>query len=441
MAKIAELEKAYRENPDTPMFAQLADSYLDKGSVDQALKLCEEGCESFPDYPSGFAVLSRCYEAQDKLEDARQAMDHALRLDPENPGGYFRLSQLYESLGIGTLALKSLQQAASLDPFNDYLAELVEELTAAVGDDPEEGEPAAEPGDEAPAAEVPLPEPAASASPGQVAAQAVMQEYPDGAVTVETAGMEKPVPEETSSPFNTSASDTATAATDAIPSPSEAAVETPLEVTLTPVDVEAGTGEGSETMAGLPPDLLQPDAGAEAEDQGLIQDNPPTAEPAQAVELISLEDTAAETDIDAGSGAVELISFDGEEWEVDPTTSDAMAEPAPDADTLFEYETQDVVAAANSGPEGDADLVDLFHEIEGHPAAAEPTPPPAAETETADDDDDKRATTETLAQIYASQGLIQRAVDTYRQLLDRDPDNAHLRQQLAELEQQSDETV
>ena len=346
MVKIAKLEKAYRENPDTPMFAQLADSYLDQGSVAQALKLCEEGCEKFPDYPTGFTVLSRCYEAQDKLEDARQAMDHALRLDPDNPGGYFQLSQLYESLGIGTLALKSLQQAASLDPFNDYLVELVEELAAAVGDASEEAEPATDASDEPSAAEVPATDLAASASLGdldlEVAAQAVMQDYPDAAA----------------------------------------------------------------------------------------------AEPAQAVEIICLGETAAEVDV--GSGAVELISFDDEEWEEDPTASGAIAESPPDADTLFEYETQDVVAAASAGPEGDADLIDLFHEIEGHPGTAEP---PAAEAETVVGGDDKGATTETLAQIYASQGLIQRAVDTYRQLLEHDPDNAHLRQQLAELEQQSDETV
>ena len=103
MARNAKLERAYRENPETPLFARLADSYLERGSVSEAQTMCEEGCERFPDYPTGFTILSKCYEAQNKLEDARMAMDRALRLDPEHfsmiyvffhvPGSFLFLQQ------------------------------------------------------------------------------------------------------------------------------------------------------------------------------------------------------------------------------------------------------------------------------------------------------------------------------------------------------------
>ncbi len=128
---IAKLEKAFRREPDAPLFARIADLYLDKGRTERALSLCEEGCANFPDYSTGFVVLSKCYEKQGEVEKAREAMGHALRLDPENPGSYKRLSRLFQQLGVAPLALQSLQQATYLDPFDESIEEQIDQLTYA----------------------------------------------------------------------------------------------------------------------------------------------------------------------------------------------------------------------------------------------------------------------------------------------------------------------
>ena len=130
--KLAKLEKAYRQSPDVPLFARLADLYLSQGKVYKALSLCEQGCERFPDYTTGYTVLSKCHEAQGELEEARKAMARALRLDPENPGGFRRLSKIYSDLGNAEFALKSLQQAAHLDPYSNGLNEDLNQLSASV---------------------------------------------------------------------------------------------------------------------------------------------------------------------------------------------------------------------------------------------------------------------------------------------------------------------
>ena len=127
--RLSKLEKAYRQNPESPLFARLADQYLSRGMVFRALDICEEGCERFPDYTTGFLILSRCYEARDDFEAARKAMGRALRLDPENPGGFKRLSNIYQNLGNSELALKSLEQAARLDPLDEQANEQVEQFT------------------------------------------------------------------------------------------------------------------------------------------------------------------------------------------------------------------------------------------------------------------------------------------------------------------------
>ncbi len=141
---IAKLEKAFRREPDAPLFARLADLYLDKGRTERALSLCEEGCANFPDYSTGFVVLSKCYEKQGEVEKAREAMGHALRLDPENPGSYKRLSRLFQQLGVAPLALQSLQQATHFDPFDESIAEQIDRLNYANRKEATQDAPAAE---------------------------------------------------------------------------------------------------------------------------------------------------------------------------------------------------------------------------------------------------------------------------------------------------------
>ena len=129
---IAKLEKASRRDSDSPHFARLADLYLQRGRVGRAIELCQKGCEDFPDYATGFIVLSKCYEKQGALEEAREALSQALRLDPENPSGYKRLAHLFEQLGVAPLVLQSLRQAAYLDPFDASLAEQIDRCASQI---------------------------------------------------------------------------------------------------------------------------------------------------------------------------------------------------------------------------------------------------------------------------------------------------------------------
>ena len=128
---LSKLEKIRQRNPGVPLFARVAEECLKRGKVSRALELSREGCSQFPNYSTGFFVMSKCLEAEGELEEARAVLDKALRLDPDNPGGFVKLSDLYCQLGVDTLALKSIEHAASLDPFNANLAHRVEQLSKA----------------------------------------------------------------------------------------------------------------------------------------------------------------------------------------------------------------------------------------------------------------------------------------------------------------------
>ncbi len=138
---IAKLEKALRRDPDSPRFARLADLYLKRGRIERAIELCQKGCANFPDYATGFIVLSKCYEKRGDLEEAREAMGQALRIDPENPSGYKRLAYLFEQLDVAPLVLQSLRQAAYFDPFDTSLAEQIDRLASQTHQEAPEPEP------------------------------------------------------------------------------------------------------------------------------------------------------------------------------------------------------------------------------------------------------------------------------------------------------------
>lgn len=97
----------------------------------------------------------------------------------------------------------------------------------------------------------------------------------------------------------------------------------------------------------------------------------------------------------------------------------------------------------------DGELMRLFQEIESERQgqASQPDPPAAPDPDRAASAAGEevvlplagalpgsRIATVTLAEIYSSQGLVQRAIDTYRRILEQDPGNEEIKAQLAALE-------
>jgi len=78
------LSQKLSDNPQSPLFARLADIYLSKNQSSEALKLCEAGVQSYSSYATGFVVLGKCYLALNENSKARLAFSQALHLAPFN---------------------------------------------------------------------------------------------------------------------------------------------------------------------------------------------------------------------------------------------------------------------------------------------------------------------------------------------------------------------
>ncbi|MEW5799022.1 MAG: hypothetical protein AB1728_08425 [Bacteroidota bacterium] len=78
------LTQKLSENPQSPLFARLADLYIAKEQTVEALQLCEEGIKTYPQYYAGYVVLGKTHLALKEYSKARSAFERAHDLSPFN---------------------------------------------------------------------------------------------------------------------------------------------------------------------------------------------------------------------------------------------------------------------------------------------------------------------------------------------------------------------
>ncbi len=78
------LSQKLSDNPQSPLFARLADLYLSKNQSAEALKLCEAGVQVYSSYATGYVILGKCYAALNENSKARLAFAQALHFSPFN---------------------------------------------------------------------------------------------------------------------------------------------------------------------------------------------------------------------------------------------------------------------------------------------------------------------------------------------------------------------
>ncbi|MDP1676315.1 MAG: tetratricopeptide repeat protein [Bacteroidota bacterium] len=88
------LAQKISDNPESPLFARLADLYIGNEQAGEAIKLTEEGVKLFPNYCTGYIVLGKAHLALKEFSQAISAFEKALELSPFNQ----TVSKLLESV-------------------------------------------------------------------------------------------------------------------------------------------------------------------------------------------------------------------------------------------------------------------------------------------------------------------------------------------------------
>ncbi len=132
MSRIEDLERRLAKDPNSKIFAQLAEEYRKAGRLEDAINTCREGLQSHPNYFSARVALGRALLESNALEEASQEFEAVLAQVPDNILANKFLGRTYHELERYPDALAKYQIAHSLAPEDSELSSLISEVEAQI---------------------------------------------------------------------------------------------------------------------------------------------------------------------------------------------------------------------------------------------------------------------------------------------------------------------
>ena len=129
-SEIRRFEEQYAENPESFVFARLADAHRKAGNSARALEILEQGLERHPDYLSAHIVYARCLMDLGRAGEAAAAWTRVLDLDQLNLVALRELAELALEANQREDALRWSERLLQIDPLNED----AERLAAAAAD-------------------------------------------------------------------------------------------------------------------------------------------------------------------------------------------------------------------------------------------------------------------------------------------------------------------
>jgi len=123
----------WQRDPQSRVFAPLAEAYRKTGRIDRAIEICEKGLQIHPNYVSGRVALGRAYYDKGDYVSAKAQLEMVFEADPENLVAAKTLGEIYEKEGDLEKALLSYRLAHYSTPsaaeITDKVRSLEERLT------------------------------------------------------------------------------------------------------------------------------------------------------------------------------------------------------------------------------------------------------------------------------------------------------------------------
>ncbi|UCF29987.1 MAG: tetratricopeptide repeat protein [bacterium] len=392
---IQRYEQMLSDDPNSRAFAPLADAYRKAGKLEDAIRVAESGVRRHPHYSGGLVVLGRALLEAGEMGKAMEIMERAVQEAPENYLAQKTLGKIAKVKGENERAVKAYKAALLLSPEDK---EIEGELRALEGK-------VYRPNGLDFVPEVPDaggPEPVKPAGPAPSPADSAIEPLGDGAT--------EDLPE------------------------------------VSPSEVVEKKGEpGADLPEHLAPLTEGIGWGQDDEDPEVYYQRTPLA---QGVDEEDVPDFIRELTGIGPEPEQDLPTRPGTEAAV-VTPPDAAGEGIPETPTE-QHPPEEAAAAVSTGAVTVGETVgagggDAVEDRAGTGKRAEP--PPAEKSPSPGEGDDpaepgeEGVSTETLADLYAEQGLTDQAVAIYRRLLEAKPDDAALVEKIRAAEERQERTA
>jgi len=453
--RIDELRKKLDKEPGSRLFAQLAEELRKDGDLEDAIQVAREGLQKHSNYPSARMTLGRALFDTGDWAAARSEFELVLKGAPDNILASRLLAESLENLGDAPAAIARYKKTLALAPGDKQVLARMEALETGGG----AAGPAAAAGTRAAVAGAPVAPPpirvvevdtpmeleqahervtafSASAAPEGNAVAAPVQAppspspAPSGPAPIPVSTAEEDF--ELERPYE--APRPPASAPPVPPAPERPAPSPPPRQAESMMEFEFEAGPTGSTIPFAPPPAPAP-AAEVAAPVPVMAAPPPMPEPVPPP--VTPEPVAVAPDLVAA--APEPVAAAPEPVAAAPEPHAAPSPPP----AVF-------VATPEPPPEPPAAAAKTVEvpwsappprRVAAPPAPALPAPPaPAPEPERAQapapapDSASGELTSATLAELYFKQGFPEKAIEVYRQLVAREPDNDRLRRRIAELE-------
>jgi tetratricopeptide (TPR) repeat protein len=428
---LSELAERYQQNKKSLVFSRYADALLQEGRIDEAIQICQQGVEDFPEYLSGYLMLGQCLHKSGDLETARKQYEKVLQLDPRCIGALKALGYILDaqnkkglaaeryadilSLGNHDLRIRNLDDKSKRDDKTQdiqsedgkqALSDVEKEKTEAMdvespegsGQDLAEGISGKDLED--------------SMDKMVEELEASLEERPETPQTEEKERTpEAPHPDERDDTYDTGIFKAKSILRKIAPQSKAADSKSGSQETSPVSEKDESVFKEPSEIVSPKPEIEEALKNDKVSENGLTGADISGVFNQMAVKSgINLEDTANERD-----------------QSQTPETEDGSASPS---DLGEAKKSQDT---SLSGEDVEAALDFL-----GMPTEDEPASDPDEMVDPSEIASSSEEATETLAEIFFKQGLKEKALEIYRQLLEKDPSNQEIANRITDIESSID---
>ncbi len=123
--------KKYQEDPNSRVFAPLAEAYRKAGLIDEAIEIATDGLKLHPHFIGGRVALARALFEKKRYTDVIRELDVVLEDAPDNLVAQRLRAESCLMLGRAQEALESYKMLLYFSPSDQETAQLVKELESA----------------------------------------------------------------------------------------------------------------------------------------------------------------------------------------------------------------------------------------------------------------------------------------------------------------------